>query len=212
MKPRELQNEAQVLEPRLEAHQRARYREDLIEKKGGLIETAWDAITEIDGMYGLGEGTINETGVVVLEYRDHDELGRYAIVGKLRIEGEDQRGTVGDEDRGRRKLRVHVGAAFDKPSPVASESEEELGEGIDGRKWYGEWFEHESTSGVEDMLQRLADWGNRANKRQGADNVHSMALRDIDEMKESIGIILASARDEELNPKPVKTEPHAASA
>ena len=211
MLPKNIQNEAQVLEPRLEATQRAGYMEGLIEGKDDLIEAAWDAIIKIDGMYGLGDGSISETGVVVLEYREHDELGRYAIVGKLSIDGEDQRGTVSDEDRGKRKLRVDVGAAFDKPSPVNSEPEEELGQGIDGRKWYGKWLEHESTSGVEDMLQQLADWANRPHECQGADNVNSIAIRQINEMRESIRIILASARDEKFNPKPAKREPQTAS-
>jgi hypothetical protein len=202
MKPEAIHPEdnLETFKPWINAENRKALMENIIARRDALFDPMWDALTTIDGMYGLGDGTIDSTAVVVLELRQHETLGEYAILAKLGIDGQDQRESLTEKERHERKAYVKFGFGFDHPAALAIEEEHELGQGIDNRYWYGAWDRTEASSDVDSDLSRLAKWG--TDPRGTAESHHQLAVGKLESITESIAVVLAAAMDHQINPPP----------
>lgn len=207
MKPSGLCNiETPVLDSRREVETRKEFIDDTTRQKNALVEKARDTVTEIDGMYGLGDGSIDSTAIVVLERRKDERLGEYAIVARISIEEQEEEGAASEAARQKGKVRIDFGAAFDHEPVLEAEGEEELGEGINGETWYGQWLTNETTHPVDGLLGQLAaaEWSGK-DRAETAKNLHTQSMVKIGMITESLTMILDAAKDKALNPQPEQT-------
>jgi hypothetical protein len=158
-------------------------------------DVAERAQRDIRDIYRMGNNT--STNIVVLEDRSIND-DRYSVVGKISLARGDRGNGAAEE------ATVWLGIAFDSSVGLTETAEQKLGEGFDGREWYGGWLYTGSTVDVEEA-KAVIDSAKApdADAKIGLPDMatyHDGAMKMLWSMQETLAILVEAANDASLNP------------
>ena len=177
---------------RLSAIERIAIADRYIKELESAIKEARRVVIEIKSS---SLGNQDATPVVGLLEKTDEELGEYRAVGTITVVKE-QVSPYNDQD-----ITIKMGAGFDTKPEAATKHQVYLGQGIDGKEWYGEWNDNhtESTETLRTMIERDVVKNPNLNATKLA-QVCAQIEAIIASINESIVFISKAGQNKVLNP------------